>query len=116
MIFVRDEMLLTQMDMCTRRDSWARWDILHGHDDLLMAALIANITRAQWHPRTYSETGGTVYSEVTKLPDKVKRDRVSETVDDMVTLQCVDHYNEVRAAIRRGDKQMTPAQMRLVGI
>lgn len=116
MLLVRDEVLLQQMDMCTRKDSWQRWDIEKGHDDLLMSALIANITRAQYHPRTYSEAGGTVYSEHTKLPDKVKTDRTAATLDDVITLQCVDAYNETMAAVRRGDKQMSPAQMRLIGI
>jgi len=115
MIFIRDEMLLSQMDMCTRKDSWARWEIEKGHDDLLMAGLIANITRAQWHPRQFSQSG-TTYSEQTKLPDKVKHDRTAATLDDVITMQCVDQYNSTMAAVRRGDRQLTAQQMRLMGI
>lgn len=107
-ITIRDEALISQMDMCTRRDSWQRWDIEHGHDDLLMAALIANITRAQWHPKRISHEGGTIYSEETKLPSKVSTDRTAATVDDVVTLQAIDNYNEVMAAIKRGDNPRDP--------
>src|SRR5580765_660267 len=51
MCTVRDEEIVRQMDVATRKDSWERWEIAFGHDDVLMAFMLANIARSEWHPR-----------------------------------------------------------------
>ncbi|MBO0887659.1 hypothetical protein J2P12_01010 [Candidatus Bathyarchaeota archaeon] len=51
MITIRDEEVVRQMDVATRKDSWERWEIAYGHDDILMATMLANIARSEWHPR-----------------------------------------------------------------
>lgn len=51
MCTVRDEEVVRQMDVATRKDSWERWEIAFGHDDVLMAFMLANIARSEWHPR-----------------------------------------------------------------
>jgi hypothetical protein len=51
MCTVRDEEVVRQMDVATRKDSWERWEIAFGHDDVLMAYMLANIARSEWHPR-----------------------------------------------------------------
>jgi len=51
MCTVRDEEVVRQMDICTRKDTWERWEIAYGHDDVLMATLLGNIARSEWHPR-----------------------------------------------------------------
>jgi len=51
MCTIRDEEVVRQMDICTRKDTWERWEIAFGHDDVLMATLLANISRSEWHPR-----------------------------------------------------------------
>ncbi len=51
MCTVRDEEVVRQMDVATRKDSWERWEIAFGHDDVLMAYMLANICRSEWHPR-----------------------------------------------------------------
>lgn len=45
----RDEALVSQMDMATRKDAM-RWEVEYEHDDLIMAATIGWIAREQWHP------------------------------------------------------------------
>jgi hypothetical protein len=51
MCTVRDEEVVRQMDVATRKDSWERWEIAFGHDDVLMAFMLANVARSEWHPR-----------------------------------------------------------------
>jgi hypothetical protein len=51
MCTVRDEEVVRQMDVATRKDSWERWEIAFGHDDILMAYMLANVARSEWHPR-----------------------------------------------------------------
>lgn len=51
MVTIRDEEVIRQMDVATRKDSWQRWEIAFGHDDVLMAMMLANISRQEWHPR-----------------------------------------------------------------
>lgn len=51
MILLKDEEVVRQMDLATRKDAWTRWDIERGHDDVLFATMLANIARAEWHPR-----------------------------------------------------------------
>jgi hypothetical protein len=51
MCTIRDEEVVRQMDVCTRKDTFERWEIEYGHDDVLMATLLGNISRSEWHPR-----------------------------------------------------------------
>ena len=49
MVQIRDEEIVRQMDLCTRKDFYERWEVKQGHDDVLMATLLANISRSEWH-------------------------------------------------------------------
>lgn len=46
---VVDEGLINQMDGATRKDDWT-WQVVRGHDDILMAALLGWIECKQWAP------------------------------------------------------------------
>jgi hypothetical protein len=62
MFTVRDSLVLQQMEKASRRDPWERWEITRGHDDVLFAAMLANMSRYQWHvPR--SGSGGHVTTD-----------------------------------------------------
>lgn len=63
MCTVRDEEVVRQMDVATRKDSWERWEIAYGHDDVLMAFMLANIARSEWHPRTLEGATSAVTSD-----------------------------------------------------
>jgi hypothetical protein len=63
MFTVRDEEVVRQMDLCTRKDSWERWEIEMGHDDVLMATLLANISRSEWHPRKLDGASSSVSTD-----------------------------------------------------
>lgn len=43
-----DAELVSQIELCTRKD--VRIDVRKGHDDILFAAMIANLSRYQWAP------------------------------------------------------------------
>ena len=43
-----DEALVSQVELCTRKD--VRIDVRKGHDDILFGALIANLSMRQWAP------------------------------------------------------------------
>lgn len=45
----RSKALVSQMRVCSRIEGF-RWDVRRGHDDILLAALIAWIAREQWAP------------------------------------------------------------------
>lgn len=45
----RSKALVNQMRVCSRIEGF-RWDVRRGHDDILLAALIAWIAREQWAP------------------------------------------------------------------
>lgn len=47
-IILRDDQLVSQIELCTRRD--VRIDVRKGHDDILFAAMIANLSRHQYAP------------------------------------------------------------------
>ena len=63
MCTIRDEEVVRQMDVCTRKDTWERWEIEFGHDDVLMATLIANISRSEWHPRAVDGASSSVSTD-----------------------------------------------------
>ncbi len=48
-ITIYDELLVNQIESCTRKESW-RIDVRKGHDDILFGILIANIAMVQWAP------------------------------------------------------------------
>jgi hypothetical protein len=48
-IFVRDQALLQQMELCERSDDF-RWQVKRSHDDILIAALVGWIALEQWSP------------------------------------------------------------------
>ena len=63
MCVVRDEEVVRQMDVATRKDAWERWEIAFGHDDVLMAFMLANIARSEWHPRKLDGASSSVTSD-----------------------------------------------------
>lgn len=48
----RSRALVSQMRVCSRIEGF-RWDVVRGHDDLLMAAMVGWIAREQWPPPTH---------------------------------------------------------------
>lgn len=48
-VFPRDQALVTQMDLASRQEGF-RWDVIRGHDDILMAAMIGWVAREQYAP------------------------------------------------------------------
>ena len=45
---IRDEVLIAQMSKCVMEMPW-RWQVEHGHDDVLMAAMLGWIALSQYH-------------------------------------------------------------------
>jgi hypothetical protein len=56
MFIVRDSRVLQQMELASRKDAWERWEIVKGHDDVLFAAMLANMARYQWHVQSTGAT------------------------------------------------------------
>ena len=92
MITIRDEEVVRQMDVATRKDSWERWEVNFGHDDVLVATMLANIARSEWHPR-----------EVTGATTRVSTDAdtSSRALDKLQAQPSFEHLGVVTAAAYR---------------
>lgn len=98
---VRAESLLTQMEAASRQDGF-RWEVMVGHDDELMAAMIGWIALEQWRPP--KRLGGKIPREDSdeQLPLQFKSDHIYELKR---------HYDRVNNLIKRG-----PQRDRLEGL
>jgi hypothetical protein len=75
-LVVNDRALMSQMSLCTLKE-W-RWEVLRGHDDILVAFMIACLTREQYPPmrmqfapkNTMEETPLQKLQGVTVKPEK----------------------------------------------
>jgi hypothetical protein len=90
MITIRDEEVVRQMDVATRKDSWERWEIAFGHDDILMATMLANVARSEWHPRRLE--GAT-----SKLSTDAEHD--SRALSKLHPQSTFEHLGSVTAAV-----------------
>lgn len=48
-LFPHDPALVAQMSRAVTDLAW-RWTVIHGHDDIFMAALLGHVARVQYHP------------------------------------------------------------------
>lgn len=97
----RDEALVSQMDMATRKDAM-RWEVEYEHDDLIMAAIIGWIAREQWHPAIMS-------NERSRLGNPVGEDSTFAYDDDVTTalrrhFAGIQRYNRLRG--KAGENRM----------
>jgi hypothetical protein len=90
MVTIRDEEVVRQMDVATRKDSWERWEIAFGHDDILMATMLANVARSEWHPRRLE--GAT-----SKLSTDAEHD--SRALSKLHPQSTFEHLGSVTAAV-----------------
>src|SRR4029077_2850633 len=90
MITIRDEEVVRQMDVATRKDSWERWEIAFGHHDILMATMLANVARSEWHPRRLE--GAT-----SKLSTDAEHD--SRALSKLHPQSTFEHLGSVTAAV-----------------
>jgi hypothetical protein len=78
---VYDDELIRQMDIATFREGF-KWEVILGHDDILVAAFLAIVAMAQYPPPNILSYSGNVYEG--------KRDR-SRTVQDKLNAQSPLH-------------------------
>lgn len=90
-IMVRDRALLAQMENASQIEGF-RWEVIRGHDDILMAALLSWICREQYPPAT--NLGG-------KRPDTAEDDapKIHYTEDAQTAL--IKHHAKVMSYTRR---------------
>jgi hypothetical protein len=63
-LIVNDRMLMQQMSLCTLKE-W-RWDVERGHDDVLVAWMIACLTREQYPPLNLTFAPKNIMEQPTK--------------------------------------------------
>lgn len=97
-VFVRDKGLLTQMDAASRKEGF-RWDVVRGHDDILMAALVGWIAREQWAPPRALGSTKPDYTE-DDAPMRIKY------VDDL-QFALMRHYDKIMAVTKVGKRPNT---------
>jgi hypothetical protein len=90
MCTVRDEEVVRQMDVATRKDAWERWEIAFGHDDVLMAFMLANVSRSEWHPRKLDGASSAVTSDA---------DHDSRALSRLNPQTTFEHCGNVTAAV-----------------
>lgn len=90
-----DRALLAQMENATRKEGF-RWEVIRGHDDILMAAGIGWIAREQWGP-PIGEPSRTASGSTLEKADELHGTRY---VDD-TALQLARHYHSILAYNRR---------------
>jgi len=100
-IKVYDRALLTQMENAQRKEGF-RWEVIRGHDDILISTLVGWIAREQWGPSW--ATGGTIAGGV--APDDVEQHQprnlgytTGPAIIDGTAFALADHYYKIRKQI-----------------
>lgn len=113
MCTVRDEEVVRQMDAATRKDAWERWEISFGHDDVLMAFMLANVARSEWHPRAIEGASSAVTSDADHDSRALARLNPQPSFEHLGTVTAAvyrqllrdrDRYDADQAAQKRGWK------------
>jgi len=92
-ITVYDELLASQIRMCTRKET-GRIDVKKGKDDVLFGAMIANLAMRQWSPpRTYNQARSHDQEEDEEVRKKMGL-RGDEIQDD-ACLALQKHYEKI---------------------
>ena len=105
-ITVYDDVLVSQIDLSTRKD--VRIDVEKGHDDVLFGAMLGNIAMRHWAPprspnRSRSDEGE---------EDAVVRRSIGargDTILDDASQSLARHYAKVQAQIKKGGSQREAA-------
>ena len=84
-----DRALLGQMEVATRKEGF-RWEVVRGHDDILVAAMIGWVTREQWGPAIGPAVHSASGSTMSKEPDTYG---VKFVDDSALTLS--KHYHKI---------------------
>lgn len=80
--------LLSQMDVATRKEGF-RWEVVRGHDDILVACMVAWISREQWGPAIGSTVHPTASTSLSKDPVSNIR------YQDDAALELARHYHKI---------------------
>lgn len=84
--------LLGQMEVATRKEGF-RWEIVRGHDDILMAAMIGWIAREQWGPPINTNASALAKVGSTLPPPEANLPGIRTVDDSALTLS--KHYHKV---------------------
>jgi hypothetical protein len=97
-----DRSLCGQMELATRKEGF-RWEVVRGHDDILMAAMIGWIAREQWGSshinHQHKPSGSSLPSEEGNIPG------VRQDTD--VALQLARHVHKLNFYNKRKDSGKT---------
>ena len=95
-VIIYSKALIAQMEVATRKEGF-RWEVIRGHDDILVAAMIGWITREQWGPPITKPPGAGMSSS--SLGEDTQASNVRETPEYALAL--ARHYHAMQAIIRR---------------
>lgn len=107
-IRVYDRILLQQMENAQRKEGF-RWEVIRGHDDILMSAIVAWVSREQWGPPVMGANmtaGGSAPPD----PEGTPQPRIGQQwkdgppVIDGVSLSLARHYHQMQATIKESKK------------
>ena len=114
---VYDRALLTQMENAQQKEGF-RWEVVRGHDDILMAVLVGWIAREQWGPSwatLHQQAGGMVPSDNESNPERTSAYQTGPAIIDGTPFMLAEHYHKMKkliAQIERNGQVPDP----LVGI
>lgn len=97
---VRDPALVSQMEDATLSD-WGRWEVELGHDDILVSAMLAVISIAQYPPPKLA--GASHLGDLGETEEEQLR-KILPGVVDSAHLSLQKHYKKVMAASTRGQR------------
>jgi intein/homing endonuclease len=90
MFTLRDEVVMQQMELASRKDPWERWEIVKGHDDVMFAAMLANMARYQWHPRKIEVASSAISTDA---------EQTSRALSRLNPQTSFEHLGSVTAAV-----------------
>jgi hypothetical protein len=107
---VYDRSLLTQMENAQRKEGF-RWEVVRGHDDILISALVGWIAREQWGPSWQTgvtSAGGTAPENVEGgSPSRSLGYQEGPAIIDGAAYTLANHYHKMKHLIAHG-KQPNP--------
>jgi hypothetical protein len=92
-ITLYDDMLATQVERCTRKETF-RIDVSKGHDDLLFAAMIADLSMHQWAPPRNINRSRNRDDEIEEQALNKMRAR-GDTILDDASLMLQKHHKKI---------------------
>ena len=93
-----DESLIDQMDLCTLTEGM-NWEVERGHDDILFASMLANITCIQYPPARVAARSRRPDPEASD-----SRDRMPILVKDSLSLSLGTHLKQLERTMKRAGK------------